>query len=47
MRLIAIIILVILLFGGPYYTWNNFGPGPGGALGFVLLVLLLLLIFGG
>lgn len=50
MGLILIIIVVVLLLGGGggYYGYSRYGgPGLGGALSLVLLVLLVLWFFGG
>jgi len=47
---ILIIILVILLLGGGggYYGYNRYGgAGLGGALGLVLIILVVLWLFGG
>ena len=50
MTLIIVIILVVLLFGGGggYYAHRNYGlPGVGGVLGFIILILFLMWLFGG
>jgi hypothetical protein len=47
MGLILLIVLVVLLLGG-LPTWNhsrNWGYGPSGALGFLLMIVLILMIF--
>jgi hypothetical protein len=46
MGLIILIVLLILIFGA-FPTWNysrNWGYGPSGFLGLVLVVLLILLL---
>ena len=50
MGTILIIVVLVLLFGGGggYYGYRRYGgPGLGGALGLVLIVLLALWFFGG
>jgi hypothetical protein len=50
MGTILIIVVLILLFGGGggYYGYRRYGgPGLGGALGLVLIILLALWFFGG
>src|ERR1039457_1023335 len=50
MSTILIIVLLILLLGGGggYYGYNRYGgAGLGGALGLVLIILLVLWFFGG
>lgn len=47
---LLLIILLIVLFGGGggYYGYRSYGgPGLGGVLGAVLLILVLLWLFGG
>ena len=48
MSLILLIILVLLLVGAlPMWPYSsNWGPYPGGSLGLVLLIVLLLVISG-
>jgi len=45
---IIVIILVLLLVGGlPSWGWSqNWGYGPSGILGFVLVVILILMLLG-
>jgi hypothetical protein len=48
MGLILLIILIILLLGG-LPTWphsRNWGYGPSGGLGLLVVILLLLMVFG-
>jgi hypothetical protein len=43
--LIALIIIILLLggFGGGFYGYNHYGPGPGlGILGTVLVIALII-----
>jgi len=50
MGAILIIVLLILLFGGGggYYGYRRFGgPGLGGVLGLVLIILVVLWLVGG
>ncbi len=47
MGLILLIVIVLLLMGG-LPTWNhsrNWGYGPSGVLGFLLMIVLILVIF--
>jgi len=47
MGLILLIVLVVLLLGG-LPNWNhsrNWGYGPSGALGFLLMIVLILMLF--
>lgn len=47
MSLILLIVLLMLLVGGlPGWGYHNFGYGPSGAAGVILLVLLVLLLAG-
>ena len=47
MILILIIILLILALGGlPNWGYHDYGYGPSGLLGLVLVVLLVLFLFG-
>ena len=46
---ILIVILIVLLFGGGggFYGYNTYGgPGLGGALGLVLLIIIVLWLVG-
>jgi hypothetical protein len=46
--LILILLIVLLGGGGGYYGYSRYGgPGLGGALGLVLLVLIVLWLVGG
>jgi hypothetical protein len=48
MGLILLIVLIILLLGG-LPTWphsRNWGYGPSGGLGLLVVILLLLMVFG-
>jgi len=49
MGLILLIVLVVLLLGSvPAYPYSrNWGYGPSGIVGLLLVVLLLMLFFGG
>ncbi len=49
MNSILLILVLLLLFGGGggYYGYSQFGgPGLGGALGLLLIILLVLWLFG-
>lgn len=47
MGLILLIIVLVLLFGGlPNWGFHNYGYGPSGMLGVVLIVLVILLLMG-
>ena len=48
MSLIILIVLIVLLMGG-LPTWNhsrNWGYGPTGGLGLVIVILLVLMLMG-
>jgi Protein of unknown function (DUF3309) len=46
--ILIVVVLVLLLGGGGYYGYSRYdGSGLGGALGLVLVVLLVLWFFGG
>ena len=46
--LIVVVVLLLLGGGGGYYGYNRYGGrGLGGALGMVLIVLLVFWFFGG
>jgi len=46
--ILIIVVLVLLFGGGGYYGYSRYGgPGLGGALGLVLIILLALWFFGG
>lgn len=45
--LIIVLLLILLLGGGGYYGHRTYGPtGLGGAVGFVLVVVLILWLLG-
>ena len=47
MGLILLIIILLLVFGGlPTWGYHQYGYGPSGILGVVLIVLLILLLMG-
>lgn len=48
MTLIIVILLLVLLLGtGPWYPYSrNWGYGPSGLLGVLLLVLIIYFLFG-
>ena len=51
MSVLLIVLLVVLLFGGvsTYPRWNhsaNWGYGPSGLLGFLLLIIVVLALVG-
>lgn len=46
MLLIIVILLVVLALSGPWYPYSRqWGYGPSGALGLLLLILLIYLLF--
>lgn len=48
MLLILLILLIVLVFTGPWYPYSrSWGYGPSGGLLLIMLVLLLLYMFGG
>jgi len=47
MLLILLIVLIVLALSGPWYPYSrNWGYGPSGLLGVVLLILLIYLLLG-
>ena len=46
MGLILLVIVIVLLFGGlPHYGYSrNWGYGPSGGLGLILLILIILMV---
>jgi len=47
MSTIWLIVLIILLFGGlPNWGYHNYGYGPSGLVGLILVVILILLLVG-
>ena len=47
MGIILIIILLMVVFGGlPNFGFHNYGYGPSGIGGFLLLIILILLLTG-
>jgi len=47
MVLILIVVLLVLALGGlPNWGYHDYGYGPSGLLGLVLIVLLVLFLFG-
>ena len=47
MGLILLIVVLLLLFGGlPQMGFHDYGYGPSGLFGFLLLLLLILFILG-
>lgn len=48
MLLILLILLIVLVFSGPWYPYSrSWGYGPSGALVFILIILLIFYMFGG
>jgi len=44
---ILIVILLLLAFGGlPAFGWHQYGYGPSGAVGLIVIVLIVLLVSG-
>jgi len=47
LTLLIVVVLLVFLFGGPYYGYrNDWGTGPSGLLGLVVLIVLLYVLFG-
>lgn len=47
MSLVLLIVLLLLVFGGlPNWGYHNYGYGPSGILGIILVVILILLLTG-
>ena len=46
-RVILIVVVVLLLFGAPFYGFHaGWGAWPSGGLGLVLLIVLILMLLG-
>lgn len=50
MNLVVLLLLILLLVGGvgtwPAWGWHNYGYGPSGILGTVLVIVLILALLG-
>jgi hypothetical protein len=47
MSLLLLIVLILLVFGGlPTWGYHNFGYGPSGVGGILLLIVIVLLLTG-
>jgi hypothetical protein len=47
MNLIVVILLILLIFGGlPQTGWHQYGYGPSGGLGTVLIIIVILMLLG-
>jgi len=47
MNLLVLLVLLLLVFGGlPQTGWHDYGYGPSGLGGIILLVVLILLLTG-
>jgi Protein of unknown function (DUF3309) len=46
MIMLLCVLIVLLLAGGPYTGWHNWGWGPSGLIGVVLVIVLVLLLLG-
>jgi len=47
MSLLLLIVLLVLVFGGlPTWGYHNYGYGPSGVLGIILIVVVILLLTG-
>ena len=44
--LLILVLLILLLAGGPYTGWHSYGWRPSGVVGLVLIVVLILVLFG-
>lgn len=45
--LLILVLIVLLLAGGPYTGWHSYGWRPSGLIGVVLIIVVILLVFGG
>lgn len=43
---LIIVLVVLLLAGGPYTGWHGYGYWPSGIVGIILIVVLILLLMG-
>ena len=47
MGLILLIVLIVLLFGGlPNWGYHDYGYGPSGLVGFILIIIIILALTG-
>ncbi|MBY0275503.1 DUF3309 family protein [Candidatus Binatia bacterium] len=47
MSLVLLIVLLLLVFGGlPTWGYHNYGYGPSGILGILLIIVLILFLTG-
>lgn len=44
--LLIIILIVLLVAGGPYTGWHSYGYAPSGIIGVVLVIVVVLLLLG-
>jgi hypothetical protein len=43
---LIIVLLIVLLMGGPYTGWHSLGWGPSGIVGVILVVVIVLMLMG-
>lgn len=46
MTLVIVLLIVLLLAGVPWGGYHSYGYGPSGAIGLIVLFLLILLLLG-
>ena len=44
--LLIVVLIILLVAGGPYTGWHPYGYWPSGMIGVVLVILLVLLLMG-
>lgn len=44
--LLIVVLLVLLVAGGPYTGWHAYGWRPSGIIGVVLVIVIILILFG-
>lgn len=44
--IVVLVLVVLLVAGGPYTGWHRYGWAPSGFVGLVLVIVLVLLLLG-
>ena len=43
---LIILLIVVLVAGGPYTGWHTYGWGPSGIVGIILIILVVFILMG-